>query len=550
MLLVLGLDGATLRLAGRWMDEGKLPVLAELRRRGRWGVLHSTIPPATLPSWTTFMTGVNPGRHGIFDFTRREPGTYRVRFVNSTFRKAPSVWRVLSDAGRQVGVLGMPGTYPPEPVNGCMVSGFDAPVTTRATRSFIHPRSLADEVMRLGGFTFADFQEFNVGPGWYRTALSKLLQGVERKRDLALALLSRQAWDCFCLVFGETDTVSHHFWHFHDELSPRHDRAAAVQFGDSIELVYRAVDAAIGELMARLPGCDVLIASDHGFGGAGDRAVYLNRFLAGRGWLRFGEGGGGGRVADLAKRAALRLVPPSWQRAAFRSLNGRLADGMESRARFGGIDWSQTRAFSEELNYFPSIAINRAGHEPHGVVSEAEYDGVCARLKDELLAWRDPQSGDAVVRRVWHRRDVYDGPWVEHAPDLLLELSEPQGFSYCTMGSRGENGPEIRRLEAHELIGGKRFSMSGSHRSDGMYILAGRDVAAGEADAQMVDMAPTILGVCGLPVPASMEGRALLPGFDLGGHGNGLDAAADEKFYSEADEEILEERLRALGYLG
>ena len=135
------------------------------------------------------MTGVNPGQHGVFDFTRREPGTYRVRFVNSTFRKAPSIWRVLSDAGKRVAVLGMPGTYPPEPVNGCMVSGFDAPVTTRATRSFIYPRSLADEVMRLGGFTFADFQEFNVGPGWYRTALSRLLQGVERKRDLALARL-------------------------------------------------------------------------------------------------------------------------------------------------------------------------------------------------------------------------------------------------------------------------------------------------------------------------------------------------------------------------
>ncbi len=106
-----------------------------------------------------------------------------VRPRNSTFRKAPSIWKHMSDAGRRMAVLGMPGTYPPEPVNGCMVSGFDAPVTTRATRSFIHPRSLGDEIMRLGGFTFADFQEFHVGPGWYRTALSRLLQGVELVTD-------------------------------------------------------------------------------------------------------------------------------------------------------------------------------------------------------------------------------------------------------------------------------------------------------------------------------------------------------------------------------
>ena len=549
MLLVLGLDGATLRLAGRWMDEGKLPVLADLRRRGRWGVLRSTVPPATLPSWTTFMTGVNPGQHGVFDFTRREPGTYRVRFVNSTFRKAPSIWRMLSDAGKRVAVLGMPGTYPPEPVNGCMVSGFDAPVTTRATRSFVYPRSLADEVMRLGGFTFADFQEFNVGPGWYRTALSRLLQGVERKRDLALALLEREAWDCFCLVFGETDTVAHHFWHFSDPSSPRHDVAGAVQFGDSIELVYRAVDAAIGELQARVPGgCDVLIASDHGFGGAGDKAIHLNRFLAQHDWLAF-EGSGGNRAVDLAKRMAQRLMPASLQGRAFRTFNGRIADSMESRARFGGIDWSRTQAFSEELNYFPSICINRLGREPLGLVADADYERVCAEVTAALLAWRDPETGAAVLRRVWQRRELYDGPWVEHAPDLVLELAEEDGFSLCCLPSRGQPGPEIRRLERRELVGGKRFSMSGSHRPDGLYILAADGVEAGDEDADMIDMAPTMLSLCGLSVPASMEGRSLARLGGLAPLTEGLPTGGEE-FYSAGDEEVLEERLRALGYLG
>jgi predicted AlkP superfamily phosphohydrolase/phosphomutase len=430
------------------------------------------------------------------------------------------------------------------------VSGFDAPVTTRATRSFVYPRSLADEVMRLGGFTFADFQEFNVGPGWYRTALSRLLQGVERKRDLARALLKREAWDCFCLVFGETDTVSHHFWHFHDRRSPRHDTGAAVQFGDSIELVYRAVDAAVGELIDSVPGgCDVLIASDHGFGGAGDKAVYLNRFLARRGWLRF-ENGGGGQVADLLRRTALRLVPPSWQGLAFRSFNGRVVDGMESRARFGGIDWRQTRAFSEELNYFPSISVNRAGRDPLGQVADGVYEAACAELKEQLLAWRDPDGGGAVVRRVWHRSEVYQGPWVEHAPDLLLELEEDDGFSRCSMSSRGQDGPELRRLEPHELVGGKRYSMSGSHRSDGMFIFAADGVAAGESEADIADMAPTVLSLCGVLVPEAMEGRSLVPSSAAAPPLVDVGSAVDEEFYSAADERVLEERLRALGYLG
>src|SRR5579862_1133306 len=98
MLLIIGLDGATWDLLDPWIAQGRLPQLARLRAAGVWGPLASTVPPATLPSWATFMTGVNPGKHGIFDFTRREFGTYDVRFVNATFRKAPTVWRLLSDA--------------------------------------------------------------------------------------------------------------------------------------------------------------------------------------------------------------------------------------------------------------------------------------------------------------------------------------------------------------------------------------------------------------------------------------------------------------------
>src|SRR5262245_54094121 len=201
MLLILGLDGATLDLVEPWATDGTLPNLARLMREGAWGRLASTVPAATFPSWTTFMTGVNPGRHGVFDFTRREPGAYAVRFVNATFRKAPTVWRILSSAGRRVSVLGLPGTYPPEPIHGYMISGFDTPVTTRSDASFVHPPSFAAEVEEAGGFPFADFQEFHIGPGWHQRALGSLCDGIERKVHLAETLLARQRWDCFMLLF-------------------------------------------------------------------------------------------------------------------------------------------------------------------------------------------------------------------------------------------------------------------------------------------------------------------------------------------------------------
>src|SRR4051794_34953860 len=343
MLLILGLDGATLDLVEPWVADGTLPNLGRLIGAGAWGRLASTIPAATFPSWTTFMTGVNPGRHGVFDFTRRDPGAYRVRFVNSTFRKAHTVWRLLSEGGRRVGVLGVPGTYPPEPINGCMISGFDTPVTTRADASFVHPPELAADVAAAGGFPFADFQEFRIDSGWHARALASLCDGIERKTTLAERLLTRERWDCFMLMFGESDTAAHHFWSFHDRRSPRYDAAGAAALGNPLRTVYAALDDAIGRLLARVPGATVLIASDHGFGGVGTTALRLNRWLAEEGYLAFAPRRRGSRAAGALRAAAVRAIPARWQAPCFRAAGGRLVSRIESGVRFGGIDWRGTR---------------------------------------------------------------------------------------------------------------------------------------------------------------------------------------------------------------
>src|SRR5262245_3903782 len=178
-LLVIGLDGASLDLIRPWAAAGRLPVLAGLMARGAWGRLRSTIPAATFPAWTSLVTGVNPGRHGVLDFTARIPGTYRVRFVNGSHRQVPALWTYFGDAGRRVVVLTVPATYPPEPVAGVMVSGFDTPLTTTIDGSFVHPRTLYPEIRELvGRLPFADFQEIVATPGWHADALARLLDGV------------------------------------------------------------------------------------------------------------------------------------------------------------------------------------------------------------------------------------------------------------------------------------------------------------------------------------------------------------------------------------
>ena len=128
-LLVLGLDGATLDVVGPLVDAGRMPHLAALLGEGAGHRLPSTRPPMTFPAWSSFLTGLSPGHHGMFDFTQKVPGAYQVRFTNATDRAGSTLFRRVSDAGGAVLALGMPTTFPPEPVRGLLVCGFDAPLS-------------------------------------------------------------------------------------------------------------------------------------------------------------------------------------------------------------------------------------------------------------------------------------------------------------------------------------------------------------------------------------------------------------------------------------
>lgn len=553
MFLIVGLDGATLDLVEPWVRDGTLPHLGALMERGAWGRLMAPMPPVTFPSWTTFMTGVNPGRHGIFDFTRRDDDSYRVRFVNATFRKAPTMWRMMSDAGLRVCSLGIPGNYPPEEVNGYTLSGFDTPVTTRADASFAYPVSFAADVERAGGFPFADFQEFSIGRGWHRRALESMRQAIEKKTQLALNLLGRESFDCLMLLFGESDTAAHHFWSLHDPASPRYDPQLAEEVGDGIKQIYASLDAALGRLLDESGADDVLIVSDHGFGGVGDVGIRLNRWLESQGYLGWAPRSPVSRWAGNIRGAALRTIPERWQATLFRFAGGRLADAVESGVRFGGIDWKETRAFSEELNYNPALWLNVRGREPEGVVAPEEYDEVCRQLSDLLMLWRDPHTQSPVVRRVWRRDELYVGDYVRYAPDLVLELETPGGYSYMSLPSMAAPGPAIERLHGAALRGGKLAGMSGSHRREGIFVLAGAGVRAGRyRGARMRDMTPTVLGMLGLDTGEVFDGNIL--GCVASADGAAAEAVREwssgvERYYDEQQEGDLRARLERLGYL-
>lgn len=221
-VLILGLDGATFDLMLPWIKEGHLPCLGRLVEKGAFSPLRSTIPPITPCAWSSFMTGKNPGKHGLFDFVEPLPDRHGFRFTNASARKGESVWGILSRRGHRVGVLNVPMTYPPEQLNGYCISGLDAP---DEQCPYIFPDGLREEFKKEAIDYHLDIRHVgNMRSDARRDRILRDSCAIEAMRTQALRYLSKQyPADFRMLVYTVTDQVQHHFWHYMDAGHDKHD---------------------------------------------------------------------------------------------------------------------------------------------------------------------------------------------------------------------------------------------------------------------------------------------------------------------------------------
>ena len=535
-VLVLGLDGADWSVLRPLCAAGRLPHLAAWLAAGRAAPLPSVTPPMSFPAWSSFATGLSPGAHGIFDFTQKQDGAYRIRFVNASDRAGEAFWMRATRAGLPVLVLGVPATHPADSVAGLLVPGFDAPVSTGSTAAFASdPALYASVAARAGAWMRPDLDEGAHGGDWHERAIDWLLARIDRKCGFALEALrqlrqSGREPALGVVVFSESDTVAHHYWRDHDAASPRHDPQASAARKAALVATYERLDAACGALREAF-GADAacFVVSDHGQGGASRRVVHLNRYLAECGLLARRHAAAIDLATRRARDLALRVLPPAIAQAIFRRARGTAAR-LESGARFGGIDWRRTDAFSEEVNTQPGVWINERGREAQGRVAGADRVRIQREVVAALLDWK-LEDGRPVVEWALPREDVYTGPFVARAPDIVFELALEDGYAHSLVATPWERSDlaSLRTLAADELAGGRGRGMNGTHRRDGIWL-----DAAGHAErpAGIADVAAAVLRVLGLAeTPASGEQpRPPLP-------------------YSAEEEARVAARLRALGYL-
>ncbi len=542
--LVIGLDGATFDLMLPFIKEGRLPAFTRLLEEGAWGRLRSTIPPITAAAWTSFMTGCNPGKHGILDFisvgmnaNEEEKIVTTKSFAGKTF------FDFMSGNKMKVGVITVPVTYPPWSINGIMISGYPCPDN--------------DKIYAISKDISINIDEpLNFSSQYYKTAteeqiIEDCLYRDKLRADLTFDLLDRYEFGCFAVVFGGIDRSQHDYWKYHDPDYPGVSDKDRAKFRDSIYRNYRLADEEISKFLDRYGnGVNIFILSDHGAGRRAFHYFNVNLWLKKKGYL-------GVRTNKALKREVLRLTyfnllkvltPKNKKRSSMlpkiRRKSKHLGGG--SGAAF---NWDATKAFFHPLSYpTGGITINLKGRQPKGIIEPGrEYNRLIDDIIRDLLECIDDKTGEKVVEEAVRREDVYRGAFVSNFPDIIYRLNP--GY---------ESG---RELYGRVISPVPRFLLSkksGMHLMDGIFIAHGPKIKPGEIKgAEIIDVAPTVLYATGLPIPKDMDGVLLKDIFK----GEVLrrqpveyvewdhNVEPEDFHVDNREDEEMEEKLRSLGYL-
>jgi predicted AlkP superfamily phosphohydrolase/phosphomutase len=538
---VIGVDAATWDVIDPMIRAGELPQLARLVAEGSSGALRSTTHPLTTQAWTTMTTGVNAGRHGMWDFSERDASGYRLRLVNGSYRRAPTIWDRLSAAGRSVGIVNVPFTWPASEVNGFLIAGIDA---GERDAGMTYPQELLPELRARFGPLELD-HSFPLGRDG--TVDVDLVRRVcEQRVGIVRWLTERFEPDLLFVVFMAADHIHHVCWTEWERDSLQ----------SPVADVYRILDQAVGELVDVAHKGDVLVVSDHG-GGRLKGVINLNAWLAEQGFLTYTSTARRAAQPELArlllsKALGQRRKIPKGLRTYVKRRFPRLRERAHELKEYTIIDWSRTQAFA--YGTFGNIVLNMRGRESHGIVEPGtEYEHVRNEIARLALELRDPVTGERVVSAVHRREDLFEGPELHRLPDLLIEFED---YAWLGKGNLTSRTPTIS--DTIRIGSGSKASYVGSHRKDGIVSLTGPSAAPGtRVSANIEDIAPTLMYLLGEMIPTEFEGRLLAEAIkpDLldarppeygAGEELPIGAVAD---YDQAAAEEVGARLRDLGYL-
>ncbi len=529
--ILLGVDGATFNILDYLVEQGKMPNLARFMDEGARSELLSTRHPLTPPAWTTLMTGREPGSHGIFDFIWAERRDKEVYFTLNNFRdiQVETVWSMVSRNGGRATSLNYPLMAPPPEINGVVIPGL---VSWKHLRRSVHPGSLYQRLKELPGFNPKEVAwDFD-----REKKATKVLPRDEIKSWVEHHLRRENQWyqifkylhennpsDLTGILLDGVDKLQHICWRhldpdYVDTLEDDFDREVrqlVIQYFEELDGFFGYVMDIAGDTMR------VFVASDHGFGPT-SKVFRVNEWLSEKGYLRWID-------TDAMSES---------EKAKFEHM---------ANNHFVHLDWDNTIAYAQSsaTNGIHVRIKNRPG-EP-GILPE-EYDAFCARLTDELLSIKDPETGTRIVTEVMPRDVAFPGSNNDRCPDLTLKLFD-HGF--------------ISTLNKQPVIW-DRPEVAGTHQPEGIFMARGPGIKRGARLEQqsITDITPTLLHSMGLQIPADLEGRVMEsvfePSFLRDNPVREGEPTVKPKSYAiqeqkpeldEQEQEAVMDQLRALGYV-
>ncbi len=515
-VIVIGLDGATWDLIKPWADEGKLPTLKGLICNGAYATLKSTVPSYTLPAWTSLITGVNQGKHRIYDlFVENEEN---LRLVSSKDRRAKSIFQILSGYDRTSVAVNIPGTFPPDRIKGAMISG--TLTTPTILDKFIYPEDLKED---LADFFTQSF-ELDYVLAKYLTITNKnelinrLNETAESEINATIKLIERFKPDILWYVFRTTDIVQHYLY---DSKAKSKNHECLIEHYQKVDTLIKKIFDSYSDDWA------AFIVSDHGFAPI-KKYIYLNNWLEKKGLLErkrrdyaslsqsIAKFGGeiikllAGKI-NLIDKAILKILKMEYSVKTIKNITSNAS-----------IDFSKTKAYCPS---YTSQAVKIIAKN-----DEAEKSKIVNEIISELYKLRDPESGQQVVEKVYKREDIYSGNYVSDAPDILVTTKE--GYILTNMFSQNDDSVS----HPPTLLGVK----TGDHRPEGVFIASGSGINnVGLLDTISVyDIAPTIFYFMGIPIPSYMDGRPVKEIF--------TEEVAASQLISRSEKERIRDKIKDL----
>ncbi len=522
-VLIIGWDGVDWKILQPMLDAGELPHLKALIERGLYGDCLSTVPSHSWCAWPSFMTGLNPAGHGVFDILEHKPGVSKRLPITYRSIKARTIFDDLTAAGKTTLALNIPLTFPTPELKGKVVAGGVLP----AARSYTYPLELQRELdanapFPVNGMSWTTFRNRP------EAFLDETAAITEKRQKAFEYLLDTTEWDFGVIVYVSTDRMQHCLMEYIHPEHPAYPKMKDTAVAKQTRAVYQQLDDGLARLLERTTNDDLVIfMSDHGHQ-ACTRCCTMDRVLEHLGYARFSKGS---FVTNLirwgpGRRIARRLYD-------ILKLHGRIA------LPASPLDWTASRAYTSVTSTGEGVSLNMKGREPQGVVDPKDYESLREELFQALSEFRDPDTGKAPISKIYRKEEVLSGKFLDTAPDLLLV---PAPF-YSLTHAKG-------MVEDADWL-------SGDHRLEGVVVATGPQVKAGALTetVELIDLGPTAMAALGVPSALPRDGKvvASLVGPDVQlevtDDGRGGAHGVDQSGLTSEEEGEIEQHLRGLGYV-